>query len=118
MTTVETNLSIWTLDAGRTDVARPNWLRYKISHSPNFFWKFFFPNSVLLCFFLWTVEWIHDPPPLQIFPAVVICTTIRGMAFANGQGIVACLPFPVNSHSRVEFLLKTESGYLRDAGVT
>jgi len=32
-------------------------------------------------------------------PAVVIRFAIRGMAFANGPGIVACLPFPVNSHS-------------------
>ena len=30
---------------------------------------------------------------------MVIPFSIRGMAFTNGQGIVACLPFPVNSHS-------------------
>ena len=35
----------------------------------------------------------------SLYTALVIRTTIRGMAFANGQGIVACLPFPVNSHS-------------------
>jgi len=35
----------------------------------------------------------------MIHPAVVIRFTIRGMVFANGPGIVACLPFPVNSHS-------------------
>jgi len=31
--------------------------------------------------------------------AMVIAFAIRGMAFANSQGIVACLPFPVNSNS-------------------
>ena len=30
---------------------------------------------------------------------MVIPFAIGGMAFANGQGIVACLAFPVNSHS-------------------
>jgi len=30
---------------------------------------------------------------------MVIPFAIRGMALANGQGINACLPFPVNSHS-------------------
>jgi len=30
---------------------------------------------------------------------MVIRIAIRGMAFANSQGIVACLPLPVNSHS-------------------
>jgi len=29
--------------------------------------------------------------------AMVIPFAIRGMAFANGQGIVACLPLPLNS---------------------
>jgi len=33
------------------------------------------------------------------FPAVVIRITFWEMASANGQGVVACLPFPVNSHS-------------------
>jgi len=36
---------------------------------------------------------------LAILAAVVIPFAIRGMAFANGPGIVACLPFSVNSHS-------------------
>ena len=31
--------------------------------------------------------------------AMVILFAIRGIAFANGQGIGACLPIPVNSHS-------------------
>ena len=31
--------------------------------------------------------------------ALFIPFAIRGMAFANGQGIVARLPFPVNPHS-------------------
>ena len=31
--------------------------------------------------------------------AMVIPFAIRGIAFANGQGIGACLPIPVNSHS-------------------
>jgi len=34
---------------------------------------------------------------------MVIRIAIRGMAFANGQGIIACLPFPVNSHSHGKF---------------
>jgi len=45
-----------------TPVARLNLLWYKVSDSPNFFSKFFFPNSVLLCSFLWAVEWIRESP--------------------------------------------------------
>jgi len=41
-------------------VAGLNLLPEKVSDSPNFFWEFFFLNSVLLCFFLWAVEWIHE----------------------------------------------------------
>jgi len=44
--------------------------------------------------------------------AVVIRITIRGMAFANGQEIVACLPFPVNSHSHshsLKILIKSDA---------
>jgi len=44
---------------GFTPVARSNLLPWKVSDSPNFSWEFFFPNSVLLCSFLWAVEWIH-----------------------------------------------------------
>jgi len=36
--------------------------------------------------------------------AMVIAFAIRGMAFANSQGIVTCLPFPVNSRSHSHFL--------------
>jgi len=47
-------------------------------------------------------ENLNKTKPIEInviLPAVVIRFDIRGMAFANGLGIVACLPFPVNSHS-------------------
>ena len=48
-----------------TPVARLKLLRLKVSDSPNFFSELFFPNSVLLCSFLWAVDsWI---PPLQFF---------------------------------------------------
>jgi len=39
----------------------------KVSDSPNSFSEFFFSNSVLLCSFLWAVEWIHDSPPFSFF---------------------------------------------------
>ena len=42
---------------------------------------------------------------------MAIPLAIRGMAFANGQGIVACLPFPVNSHS-----IPIPSKFLRRGG--
>ena len=35
---------------------------------------------------------------------------IWGMAFANGQGIVACLPFPVSSHSHSHSLKNSLGG--------
>jgi len=42
------------------------WL-HRLSDSPNSFLEFFFSNSVLLCSFLWAVEWIHESPP-SVFP--------------------------------------------------
>ena len=50
-----------------TPVARLNWLRYKVSDFPNSFSEFFFSNSVLLCSFLWAVEWIHESPSFSFF---------------------------------------------------
>ena len=46
--------------AHMTPVAGSNLLPEKVSDSPNLFSEFFFPNSVLLCSFLWTVKWIHE----------------------------------------------------------
>ena len=50
-----------------TPVAGLKMLQWKVSDSPNFFSEFFFPNFVLLCSFLWAVEWNLWIPPLQIF---------------------------------------------------
>jgi len=41
--------------------------REKVSDSPNSLSEFFFSNSVVLCSFLWAVEWIHESPPFSFF---------------------------------------------------